>query len=153
MPLPAASRALADKVDAYIARVGTEQDEFRKAVFAKWLVMLTAGFVEKSLQEILKNYTERRGNREVAHFVSRQVAKYLSINMDKMEEILGGFSAAWPKILRAQVSDAQVEALNSVKNLRDLFAHGSDNGVRWSTAVDYWKAVRALMEVVEAVVP
>lgn len=152
MPLPARSRAQAAKIDAYVKRLDAEQNEYQKTIYAKWLIMLSAGFVEKTLQEILSDYAEKRGNKQMSAFVARQVTKYLSINMDKMMDVLQGFSGDWPEQLRAASTPRQIAAVNSVKSLRDLFAHGSDNGVSWGTASGYWKEVKSLMEVVNVVV-
>lgn len=152
MPLPSEARSLSDKVDSYVSRMSGEQDDFKKAVYAKWLVMLTAGYVEKSLQSIMKTYAENRGNKNVSDFVSRQISRYLSINMDKLREVIGSFSKSWVDDLDAKATISQVEAINSVKTLRDQFAHGSDNGVRWSTATGYWNEVKKLMENVNDIV-
>lgn len=152
MPLPSEARSLSDKVDSYISRMNGEQDDFKKAVYAKWLIMLTAGYVEKSLQSIMKSYSESRGNKKVSDFVSRQIARHLSINMDKLREVVGSFSRSWVDELDSKATISQVEAINSVKTLRDQFAHGSDNGVRWSTATGYWNEIKELMEVVNDIV-
>lgn len=121
-------------------------DDYQKSVFAKWLIMLTAGFVEKSLQDIMAEYVTKRSNKSIADFSSKQISRYLSINAEKLDEIVGGFSRQWVVELRSRASSPQIEALNSVKNLRDVFAHGGENGVGWTTAVNYWREVRGLME-------
>lgn len=121
-------------------------DDYQKSVFAKWLIMLTAGFVEKSLQDIISDYVTKRSNRSIADFSTKQIGRYLSINAEKLDEIIGSFSKQWVLDFRLRASSSQIEALNSVKNLRDVFAHGGENGVGWTTAVNYWREVRALIE-------
>lgn len=108
--------------------------------------MLTAGFVEKAPQDIISEYVTYRSNRRISDFSSKQISRYLSINVEKLDEIVGGFSKHWVTDLKAKASSAEFEALNSVKNLRDVFAHGGENGVGWTTAVNYWTGVKSLME-------
>ncbi len=152
MPLPTATRARVDKVDSYIRRVSLNADDFQQSVFAKWLVILTAGFVEKAVQDIITEYVGNRSNRQIADFSSKQISRYLSINVEKLDEILGGFSRQWVLDLKSTATSAQLEALNSVKNLRDVFAHGGENGVGWTTALNYWLEVKKLIENINVVV-
>lgn len=152
MPLPVELRKQQDRIDAYVRRVEPDADDYKKAVFAKWLIMLSAGYTETALKEIIGQYVESRANRKISLFSSNQIERYLSINMEKLCEILGSFSAVWASDLRVQATASQIEALNSVKNLRDLFAHGRDNGVRWSTATQYWSEIKGLTLVLDAVV-
>lgn len=152
MPLPAATRARIDRIDGFVRRVSSETDDYQLSIFAKWLVMLTAGFAEKALQDIISAYVERRANKSIAGFSSRQVAKYLSINSEKLHEVVGGFSSDWTTNLKSSATESQFSALNSVKSLRDLFAHGGENGIGWTTAQKYWTEVKSLMVLVDTTV-
>ena len=151
MPITQELRAQRDRIDHFVVRINTETDDFKRSVFAKWLIMQTAGFIEYGMQETIAEYVRARSNRNISDFSARQIERYLSINVEKAEEILGAFSSTWVAALRLRATPAQIEAVNSVKSLRDLFAHGKDNGIRWSTACDYWRLVKDFIDHVDAV--
>ena len=106
-------------------------------VFAAHLITLASGHVEFGLREILRNYAKMRGNNPISNYVGKMIDRENSVNNEKVKKVLDRFDTNWFVSLSLTVSQQEREAVDSLKTLRDLIAHGRPNGTGYLTVKRY----------------
>ncbi|MEC9245313.1 MAG: HEPN domain-containing protein [Pseudomonadota bacterium] len=108
-------------------------------VFANHIVLASAGYVEDSVLAALSEYGRTHGNPRIARFVEKSVSRNNSLNSEKIENILHQFDKEWWPKIAERTSRENIEAIDSLKTLRDHIAHGRHNGTGYYTVRDYYK--------------
>ena len=123
-------------------------------VYSSYAALKGAGLVEFAFGEILSEYARQRGNPELARYVKSAVGWENSLNCEKIEKLLNRFDAAWWPAIFARTSPAQRSAVDSLKTLRDQYAHGTYNGTGYLVVEGYYFSAKQLVnEVASELVP
>lgn len=115
-------------------------------VYSSYLVVRAAGLVEFGVKELLIAYTGLRAGTELRGYVRRAVSFENYLNCDKIEKIMGRFSETWwPEILN-RTTQEQRSAVDSLKTLRDQFAHGQTNGTGYAIVEGYYRHSKVFVQ-------
>lgn len=96
-----------------------------QAHWARYICILSAGFIENALKELYIDYAHRTVSRPVANFVSSSISQIRNPKMQRFIEVAGAFKESWKDDLEKYVSlDGRAEAIDSVMNNRHQIAHG-----------------------------
>lgn len=117
-------------------------------VYSSYVALKASGLVELATREILSEYAQRHSNAYIRTFVENAVEWENSFNCEKIERLLNRFNPAWWPHIQAHTSAAQHSAVNSLKTLRDQFAHGRHNGTGYLIVEGYYFAAKSFIVVV-----
>lgn len=117
-------------------------------VFTNYLIVKTAGLVETSVGDILGEYAKRRGSSELRGYVQSTIRRENSLNCEKIEKILKRFSSQWWPDIVSRSTDQQRSAVDSIKTLRDQFAHGQGNGTGFAVVDGYYDQCKKFIVIV-----
>ena len=123
---------------------GAADDTEIQADFARYLLILTAGFLENCIEAILLDFTTKRSAPEVVLYVERQLANWTNPNCEKIKTIFGSFKPDWRDKLEAFLVDDKKDSVNGLVALRHRVAHGEYVGTTLSQAKTYYKKYRAI---------
>jgi len=124
-------------------------DEEVLAHWAKYLCVLTSGFVENSLRLILKEYAAKHADESVSRFVSTRIEGLTNLNDDKISQLLGSFSPTWRDAFHATRSTEQKDAIDSVLANRNLIAHGRSVGLTLARMKYYYGDVSKVVKIID----
>jgi hypothetical protein len=114
-------------------------------VYTSYLVVRGAGLIEVAVRDILQSYATRRGSPELSKFVVAMVARENSLSCEKLERIFGRFSPDWWGGIRAVTTEPERSAVDSLKTLRDQFAHGQANGTGFAIVENYYNLTKVFI--------
>jgi RiboL-PSP-HEPN len=117
-----------------------------QADFARYLLVLTAGFLENCVEAILLDFTRKRSAPEVVFYVERQLANWTNPNCEKIKTIFGLFKADWRDQLEAFLIDEKKDRINGLVALRHRVAHGEYVGTTLSQAKEYYGSALAVVQ-------
>lgn len=137
-----------DHIIAIGDQIGAAVSIEAQAHFGRYLTIVSSGYVEKSMQTILYEYAKLRANPAIANFVEDTLRWQLSLNIEKIEKILRRFDPEWVTQVNAATTLPWREAVNSLKALRDIFAHGGQNGTGYLTIKNYQADARRYISAV-----
>jgi len=150
-PLPIVS--LEKRLDHAIAKFDKQSDIYLQSHIARYLIIVTAGYFEQVVQVALRKFTKPRASPQIISYVEATLAWEGSINRAKLLHILDRFDPSWFPKIEARANDAQKNAVDSIKDLRDQLAHGAENGTGYGVAKMYHAGVRGYAEHLVAVLP
>ncbi|WP_155984359.1 HEPN domain-containing protein [Paracoccus pantotrophus] len=121
-------------------------------VFSAHLVLAGAGHIESSISHILSEYARIHGNETVGRFVEKTVARNNSLNCEKIKTIVDQFNLSWWAQVEATTLQAERDAVDSLKTLRDQFAHGRRNGTGFTIVKAYFDNAKIFVQKFSVVV-
>src|SRR5438093_3063587 len=88
------AKARLDAVFAMARRLPEDELEVR-AHWARYLCVLTSGFLEEALRLLLEDFAKRKAHPAVAQYVASSLQSVSGINDEKLRQLLGRFSLEW----------------------------------------------------------
>jgi len=125
------------------------KDEEVLSHWARYLCVLTSGFLENSLRTLLQFYTEKHANKTVADFVLSEVKHITNLNEDKIVQLLGSFSTTWRDTFLSLRSPEQKDAIDSVVANRHLIAHGKQVGISFVQIKEYYGSISKVVKILD----
>jgi len=118
-------KALISKTDT-----STSGDMEAQSHWAKYLCVLSAGFLENSIRELYGQYCYSCANPNVARFAGKALSRLHNPKAAAFLEVAGSFKKKWRNDLEAFIDEeGRKEAINSIMSNRHLIAHGKDTSI------------------------
>lgn len=137
---------LRTRMDAAFGRAPDNTADIElQADFAKYLCVLTSGYLESALCALLLGYAQSRCSPEVAAFVERQLGPWTNPKAEKIIDLFGAFSQSWRDDLTAYLVDQRKDSVNSLVALRHKIAHGESVGTSLAQVRSHYKAVNEVI--------
>lgn len=118
--------------------------------WAKYLCVLSAGFLENSLKVIYGEFVRRTASKPVADYANSMLARTQNPNAATLIEIARRFMPDWATELEAFVdSNGRREAINSIMKNRHEIAHGKYSGITLAQIRDYLDKAVEVIDLIE----
>ena len=121
-----------------------------QAHWARYLCVLSAGFIENALAEIYTEFVRRAASEPVANHASSVVSKVQNPKAQKFVETAAAFKARWGEELEAFLEEkGRRDAIDSIMANRHLIAHGKNSGITVARLQSYLSKAIEVVEYVE----
>jgi hypothetical protein len=98
--------------------------------WAKYLCVLSAGFLENAIREIYTNFVRRASSEPVANYAISIISKIQNPKTIRFIEIAQTFKDTWGDELEQYVElNGRKEAIDSIMQNRHDIAHGRNSGI------------------------
>ena len=109
-----------------------------QAHWAKYLCVLSAGFVENALSEIYGAFVDHAASPAVARYAKASLSRIQNPKTAKFLEIARSLKPEWGDDLDVFLSDnGRREAIDSIMTNRHLIAHGQNSSITMSKVKDW----------------
>jgi RiboL-PSP-HEPN len=142
-----------DRLDHLFDQAKQIDDDLIRGHWARYLCVLVSGFIETSIQTILREYARNKSSPDIGHFVSQQIRDFQNAKMEKILGLLSDFSPEISARIRVATDGELKDAIDSVVQNRHQIAHGQQSGISLATIKDYYDNVVRVIDVVEAEFP
>jgi hypothetical protein len=126
----------ADKVD----------DDEIKSHLARYLCVLTSGYLEESVKMLITNYVAAKAAPFVMNHINSTTNNIMNLNSTKIGQFLNSFSNGWKDEFDNCLSDEEKDAIDSVVANRHLIAHGGNVGVSYVRIKEWHKNIKHVIE-------
>ena len=154
MPLPriTSEEAKLSQLTLDLADCVSAADLSIQHVFSSHLILAGAGHVENSIIQVLSEYGRINGNLVIKRYVEKSVSRNNSLNCEKIANICNQFDTTWWSHLEGVTLQAERDAVDSLKTLRDQVAHGRRNGTGYSVVKGYVHNAKSFVQKFSVVV-
>lgn len=121
-------KRLDDAYDRY-PLVGTDPEV--QSDFARYLCVLTSGYVEQAVYILFLEYSREGTKQRVFRYVTSNLEWFMNPSAEKIANLLGSFDPVWREEFETLIEGQRKEALNSVVALRHAIAHGENAGITY----------------------
>jgi len=121
-----------------------------QAHWARYICILSAGFLENSISEIYGEYVKQSSSPHVANYCKHTLSKVKNPNVERFLQVAGGFKNVWRSDLEAYLQiDGRGDAINSIMSNRHLIAHGNSSGITLTRIKEYLGKSVQVLEYIE----
>lgn len=121
-----------------------------RAHWARYLCVLSAGFVETGVKAIFDDFVQAKASEPVAKFASSQIRQIQNPKTKRILEIAGSFKDDWKEALGRYVAEkGRGEAIDSIMQNRHLIAHGRSSGVSLVQVRNYFNLAVDVLDFIE----
>jgi len=138
-------QSIENRIATLLSKGGALTDDEFKAEIAKYLCILSCGFLEASCREILQTYVDSRAERHVAAFVATQLEKFQNPKVERILQLVGAFGKAKREAVENSIDDEHKDAVNSIVANRHNLAHGRNVGISLGRLREYYEKARILL--------
>ncbi len=140
-----AIRSLFDRTDD-----ACSDDLEMRSHWARYLCVLSAGFIENAVREVYGDFTKGSSSPAVANYAVSALSRIRNPKTSRLLEVAGTFKKTWREELEEYVdAEGRREAIDSIMQNRHQIAHGQPSSVTIVRVKDYLTksvAVIAFME-------
>ena len=128
----------------------TADDMEVQSHWAKYLCVLSAGFLENAIKDLYGNYCSKCANQYVANFAVKSLDRIQNPKADAFLKTAGSFNSIWKDALEKFIEDeGRKEAINSIMSNRHLIAHGKDSNISLVRIKEYLSKSIEVIEYIE----
>jgi hypothetical protein len=113
--------------------------------YSRYLCVLTSGYAEQSIKELVIEYCRARSAEQIVRFVSGQLRVIRNINKERLRQLLMSLDPRWWDTLEPGRS-AELAALDSVVAVRNAISHGEDTGITMIRIREYFALINTLLD-------
>ena len=118
--------------------------------WAKYLCVLSAGFLENALRGVYGRYCTSCSNAHVARFTGKALGRIQNPKSDTFLKIAESFRPQWKTELETFIEDGgRKDAINSIISNRHLIAHGKDTSISLVRVREYLDKSIEVVEFIE----
>lgn len=121
-----------------------------RANWAKYLCVITAGYIEHSVRVLCTDYAARTASPAVARHVQKGLSGFTNANAQRIVNLLATFDQDWARAFERDCPDDARAAVDSIIGLRHAIAHGRDVGVSYVVIKRYWELTQQAVSTVES---
>ena len=121
-----------------------------QAHWARYLCVLSAGFLENALTEVYTVYATKCANNKVSNYVSSKLARLQNPKAARFIETARSFDKAWAEDLEVFLQiDGRKEAIDAIMSNRHQIVHGRNSNISLVRVVDYLAKSVEVVEYIE----
>jgi len=113
--------------------------------YSRYLCVLVSGYAEQSIKALAGCYCEKRSERRVHRYAAGQLSKLRNFDLERLRQLVQGFSPEWWDLIEDQRSDDLV-AFTSVAAVRNAISHGTDTGITIGTITQYFDQISRVLD-------
>jgi hypothetical protein len=123
-----------------------EPDDEIKSHLARYLCILTSGFMEESLKIIIEEFVKVQSSSSVTNFVAESIKHITNLNCEKLVGFISKFDSDYGKDLMKNITDEEKTAIDSVLANRNQIAHGQNVGIGYVSIHRYYQDIKSVIE-------
>jgi hypothetical protein len=139
---------LQQRLDSTFERIALVTEDELRGDFARYLCVLTCGFLERSIVILLQEHTRIRAAETVQGYVNWRLRNFQNATRQVILDTVGAFSNDWRADLDAFIDDQRGGAIGSLMKQRHRIAHGDWSDISYVRVKEYYASV---VEVVDRI--
>jgi formyltetrahydrofolate hydrolase len=139
-----------DKLNYLLKNIKISSFDFElQSHWAKYLCVLTSGFLENSIRIICGEYVKNKAAPFVQNFVDKELNRFQNPDMNKIIDLVSRFSQDWGDCLKTITEGELKDSVDSIVANKNNIAHGQSIGLTFVQLEKYYKNVLKVIEIIE----
>jgi HEPN superfamily RiboL-PSP-like protein len=143
---------ISSRLDKVFISSRTITDDEIKSHYARYLCVLSSGYIEESVKIIIRNYTSGKGHPNILNYVEATTRNLTNLNSEKLGIFLNAFNNNWKDQFDSLVTDEEKASLDSIVANRNLIVHGQNVGISYVRVTAWHANVKKVIEKISKLV-
>ena len=122
------------------------------ADYARHLCILVMGFLERSVERVLQDYVDSRGDPKISSYVENKFQHERFMRAADIRRIVGEFDKDWENRLNSEMTDEHRMAIGTLHSHRNNIAHGRDSDLTYRQVRDAYNSITETIGFLEEIV-
>jgi hypothetical protein len=140
------------KLDRVFEASDNIEDDEIKSHLARYLCVLTSGYLEESIKILIRNFVASKASPFVANHINSTIDNLTNLNSEKIGQFLNSFSGGWKDEFDRCLSDEEKDAIDSVVANRHQIAHGRNVGVSYVRIREWHKDIKRVVDKIRLII-
>ena len=146
------------RIDKLFQEVTTISDMRMQGEWAKYLCVLSSGYLENSLRILLSDYISRNSSREIQRYSEPIIGSLTNCKHGKIIKTLEQFDTNWASSFsekiekKSKIENEIKDSIDSLVQNRHDIAHGKSIGVGYVTVKKYYEKANEAVEIMEEII-
>lgn len=127
-------------------------DDEIKSHYARYLCILTSGYLEESIKIIIKNYVMKRASPTISNHINSSISNLTNLKTERIGKYLNTFNSEWKEKFEKELTHEEKTAIDSIVENRNQIAHGKNVGVSYIGVKEWYKNVKRVVEKIALIV-
>ena len=127
-------------------------DDEVKSHYARYLCVLTSGYLEEAIKIIIRIYVDNRTPPTISNYIISLTSSITNLKTEKLGSFLNAFNSEWKDKFESILTDEEKDAIDSVVANRHKIAHGQNVGVSYIRVKEWYKNVKCVVQKVSEIV-
>jgi len=143
---------ISSRLDRVFEASSCIEDDEIKAHYARYLCVLTSGYLEESIRIIISNYVLRRSPQTLSNYINVSTKNLTNLKTEKISLFLASFDNEWKEKFEDLLTDEEKDSVDSVVANRHQIAHGKNVGVSYVRVEKWYKNVKLVVGKISTIV-
>lgn len=132
-------------VGASLTKSATALDPELQSDLAKYLCVLTLGFLEEAVERTIVDYCGQTGDHRILLYMGLEIDRWRNPTQGALVGLLGRLDEVWKRRLQSFFTQTDYSlALDSLVKIRHAVVHGQSAVTNLSDAQEYFRRVRII---------
>ena len=120
-----------------------------QAHWAKYLCVLSSGFLESATRAIFREYARRNASIYVLNYVESKIKYFQNARMNDIIALSREFNPQWAINIESMITDELKAAVDSIVNNKNQISHGQNVTISFNTIRTYYERAVKVIEFLE----
>ena len=117
--------------------------------WAKYLYVLTSGFIEEYIRTLYIEYVAKRTNTNTARYARAKLREFRNPKEERIYQLVNAFDPEWARSFRTEAEGELKDAVDSRTANRNAIAYGRDVNLTFIGLAGYYKKGLTLLKLLE----
>ena len=117
--------------------------------WARYLCILSYGYIETSVRNIFLVYAKNKAHAYVVNFVEKGLDRFRNATMNNIKDLARMFNQEWVEAIEQDLDQEVIDAVNSLANNRHQISHGKHTGISLVFVKKWHEKSRELIKYLE----
>lgn len=135
------------KLDSDFITAEDSEDKIQ-SVFASYLCVRVAGYLETCLKEEIISYIEKRCPSHIKSFIAKAIQNTTNLTHKKIKEALRSFSEDWGENFEQNMTEEMRQSVGSIYDNRNSIAHGKSCNISLREVKRHYSNIKDVVVVI-----
>lgn len=140
------------KLDTLLEQIKDTKDDEIKAHLSKYFCIRVSGYLENVIKNLVAQYSEGSSPQAISTYVQNTMRNVTNLSEDNLTQLLKRFNSDWEVNFANQVSEQQLESLNSLISNRNSIAHGQQDNISFRYIGQYYNDIKQVVLILKGII-
>lgn len=146
------------RIDNLFREVSTISDPKMQGEWAKYLCVLSSGYLESSIRILLTDFISNRSSKEIQRFNEPLIGSLTNCKHGKIMKTLEQFDVNWANTFsskieeKSTITDEIKDSIDSLVQNRHDIAHGKSIGIGYVAVKRYYEKANIAVEIIDEII-
>jgi len=140
------------KLDNLLDQIRKVDNDELQAHLSKYFCVKISGYFENVIKSLVETYSTGTCPKPIKTYIDGSVKSITNLSEDKLCKFLKKFDPDWESRFLSNVSERELQSLNSIISNRNSISHGQQDNISYTYVSQYYSDLKGVIKVLKEIV-